>query len=96
MQWIISNDGTLADLYNFFKDHDLQGSILQEAIFDASWRIEQPRIISFVFLPYMLYFIVCNFYFYECMMSEVGRPISMFSGYCDEDQPDCVEKTVEP
>ena len=37
LHWVRRNGGKLSDLYNFFKDHDLQKSILQEAVFDALW-----------------------------------------------------------
>ena len=68
----------------------MQGSILQEAIFDALWRIEQPRIIGWVFIPYLIYFIVCNVYFCECMLNGLNRPLSLFAGYCSEDDvEDC-------
>ena len=88
LQWILRDDGTLDQLYNFFKEHDLQGSILQEAIFDALWRIEQPRIIVWVFIPYLIYFIVCNVYFCECMLAGLNRPISLFAGYCADEYDD--------
>ena len=96
LQWIMRGNGSLTKLYQFLKDNDLQGSILQEAIFDSLWKIEQPKIIGFVFLPYMIYFIVSNFYFYECMLDKIDRPISVFASYCDPKELDCIQQTIEP
>ena len=96
LQWIRRDNAKLSQLYQFFKDHDLQGSILQEAIFDALWRFEQPKIIGYVFIPYMIYFIVCQVYFFECMLHDVNRPISLFVGFCEPDEYDCFGKAFEP
>ena len=74
---------------------DLQDSILQEAIFDALWKFEQPKIIVLVFIPYMIYFLVCNIYFFECMLQAVDRPISIFEMVCTEEQYDCFAQLFE-
>ena len=98
MKWIFRQNGDYSQLYKFFKNHydDLQGTILQEAIFDALWKHEQPLIFTAVFMPYLVYFITVNFYFAECMVRDLNRPIGLFSGYCGEDNPSCFEVYMEP
>ena len=52
---------------------------------------------KYAFLPYLIYFVVCNFYYYECMLIGSGRPASAFSPFCPDDDQNCdMAEVMEP
>ena len=43
-------------------------------------------ILKYAFAPYLVYFIVANFYYFECMLIDSGRPsVSVLQNFCEED-----------
>ena len=43
-------------------------------------------ILKYAFAPYLVYFFVANFYYFECMLIDSGRPsVSALQIFCEED-----------
>lgn len=70
LQWISAEKGSQADLFKFFRLYldKLHGSLLLDAIFNSFWSHQQKLILKYAFFPYLAYFTIVNFYYYECML----------------------------
>lgn len=59
------------NLFRFIRGNltRLQDSILLDAIFQSFWEEQRKKIYKFGFIPFILFFIVANFYYSQCLFA---------------------------
>ena len=85
LHWIHAENGTRADIFKFFQNNleKMQDSMLLNAIFTAFWTHQQRQILIYAFVPYLIYFAVANFYYYQCLLAGVSNePLGLWSDFC--------------
>ena len=103
LSWIHSIGGSEAELFNFFSAEieKLQGSLLLDAVFTSFWKKKKSEIMRYIFYPYIFYFFVAIFYYYECLLIGVGRSVGIVREICPFIYPDSIDdcevgETIEP
>ena len=66
LHWMNTEDGSMDKMFDFLRNNhnQLHGTQLLDALFLAFWTNQQKIIFYWAWLPFMIYFLVGNFYFY--------------------------------
>ena len=83
------------NMFEFMSDKlpRLQGSLFIDAVFDGFWEEQKTVIFRFAFLPFLLFFIVANIYYTQCLFPDESIELSVWYQLCmvfggDEDSCD--------